>query len=111
MPAYTRLFGFPGGSEEETTSNAGNAGDMALIPEFGRSPGRGHGNPLQYFCLENPMERGTWAYTTLNGGEKSRTGLKQLSTHIRLFMTDSNVLPTGASVKCDTQLFNSLSKQ
>ena len=88
-----------------------NAGDMGLIPELGRSPGRGHGNPLQYFCLENPMERGTWGYSTLHGGEKSQTGLKQLSTHIRLFMTDSNVLPTGASVKCDTQLFNSLSKQ
>ena len=40
-----------------------NAGDMrysGLIPELGRSPGGGHGNPLQYFCLENPIERGAW---------------------------------------------------
>ena len=46
MPSYTRLFGFPGGSEEETTCNAGNAGDMGLIPGLGRSPGKGNGNPL-----------------------------------------------------------------
>ena len=40
-----------------------HAGDIrysGLIPESGRSPGRGHGNPLQYFCLENPMDRGAW---------------------------------------------------
>ena len=41
----------------------GNAGDMrdaSLIPGLGRSPGEGHGNPLQYSCLENPMDRGAW---------------------------------------------------
>jgi len=37
-----------------------NAGDMDLIPESGRSPGEGNGNPLQYSCLENPMDRGSW---------------------------------------------------
>ena len=37
-----------------------NAGDASLIPGPGRSPGRGHGNPLQYSCLENPMDRGAW---------------------------------------------------
>ena len=37
-----------------------NAGDMGLIPGSGRSPGRGNGNPLQYSCLKNPMDRGTW---------------------------------------------------
>ena len=36
-----------------------NAGDLGLIPGLGRSPGGGHGNPLQYSCLENPMDRGT----------------------------------------------------
>ena len=111
MPSYTRLFGFPGGSEEETTCNAGNAGDMGLIPGLGRSSGREHGDPLQYSCLENPIDRGAWDYSTVHRGEKSWTGLKQLSRHIRLFMTDSNALPTGALVKCDAQLFNSLSKQ
>ena len=37
-----------------------NAGDPGSIPGLGRSPGEGHGNPLQYSCLENPMERGAW---------------------------------------------------
>ena len=40
-----------------------NAGDLGLIPGLGRSPGGGHGNPLQYFCLENPMDRGAWRAT------------------------------------------------
>ena len=37
-----------------------NAGDTSMIPGLGRSPGGGHGNPLQYSCLENPMDRGAW---------------------------------------------------
>ena len=37
-----------------------NAGDLGLIPELGRSPGEGNGNPLQYPCLGNPMDRGAW---------------------------------------------------
>ena len=41
-------------------ANAGDIGDMGLTPGWGRSPGGGHGNPLQYSCLENPMDRGTW---------------------------------------------------
>ena len=41
-------------------ANAGNAGDAGLIPAPGRSPGEGHGNPLQYSCLENSMDKGTW---------------------------------------------------
>ena len=45
---------------KETASNAGNAGDQGLIPGLGRSPGEGHGNPLQYSCLANPMDRGAW---------------------------------------------------
>jgi len=44
---------------KESACNAGDAGDVGLIPELGRSPGGGHGNPLQYSCLENPMDRGT----------------------------------------------------
>ena len=43
--------------------SACNAGDLGLIPELGRSPGGGHGNPLQYFCLKNPMDRGAWRAT------------------------------------------------
>ena len=40
-----------------------NAGDMGSIPESGRSPGKGNCNPLQYSCLEDPMDRGTWQAT------------------------------------------------
>ena len=49
---------FLGGSGGKVS--ACNAGDPHLIPESGRSPGRGHGNPLQYSCLENPIDRGAW---------------------------------------------------
>ena len=41
-------------------ANAGDIRDVGLIPESGRSPGGGQGNPLQYFCLENPMDRRAW---------------------------------------------------
>ena len=52
------IQGFPGGSEVK--ASAWNAGDPGLIPESGRSPGEGNGNPLQYSCLENSMEGGAW---------------------------------------------------
>ena len=51
--------------------NAGDERDMSLIPGSGRSPGGGHGNPLQY-CLENSMDRGAWQ-ATVHGVTKSRT--------------------------------------
>ena len=54
--------------------SACQAGDMSLIPGSGRSPGGGHGNSLQYPCLENPMDRGAWRAIVL-GVTKSRTGL------------------------------------
>ena len=44
----------------DSKESACNAGDLGLVPELGRSPGRGHGSPLQYSCLENPMDRGAW---------------------------------------------------
>ena len=49
---------FPGGSDGK--ASVYNAGDPGLIPGSGRSPGEGNGNPLQYYCLENPMDRGAW---------------------------------------------------
>ena len=52
------FMGFPGGSEVK--ASAWNAGDQGSIPGSGRSPGEGNGNPLQYSCLENPMDRGAW---------------------------------------------------
>ena len=45
-------------------------GDLGSIPRFGRSPGKGHGNPLQYSCLENPIDRGAWR-ATVHGVAKS----------------------------------------
>ena len=51
---------------------AGNAGDMGSIPGLGRSPGGVHGNPLQYYCLENPMDRGAW-WDTVPEVAKSQT--------------------------------------
>ena len=51
-------LGFPGGSDGK--ESACNAGDPGSIPGSGRSLGEGNGNPLQYSCLENPMDRGAW---------------------------------------------------
>ena len=55
------FWGFPIGSVgKESTCNTGDAGDAGLIPGLRRSPGRGHDNPHQYYCLDNPMNRGAW---------------------------------------------------
>ena len=61
-------------------ANAGDIRDTVLIPALGRSPGRGHSNPLQYSCLENTMDRGAW-WATVHRIAKSQTWLKRLSTH------------------------------
>ena len=61
-------------------ANAGAVRDMSLIPGTGRSPGGGHGNPLQYSCLENPKDRGAWR-VTVHRVAKSQKGLKQHSKH------------------------------
>ena len=57
------------------SDNAGDAKDVGLIPGSGRSPEGGHSNPLQYSCLENPMDQGAWWST----GSQSQTQLKRLS--------------------------------
>ena len=59
-----------------------NAGNMGLIPGSGRSPGGGHGNTLQYSCLENPKDREAWQ-VTVHRVSKSGTRLKQLFLHAR----------------------------
>ena len=56
--AYRLSWGFPGGSDSK--ASAYNAGDQGSIPGSGRSPGEGNDNPLQYSCLENPMDEGPW---------------------------------------------------
>ena len=55
------IYGFPGGSEGK--ASACKVGDLGSIPGLGRSPGEGNGNPLQYSCLENPLDRGAWRAT------------------------------------------------
>ena len=53
--------GFPGGAVvKNPPANVGDARDTGSIPGWGRSPGEGNGNPLQYFCLENSMDREAW---------------------------------------------------
>ena len=56
---------FPDGSDGK--ASAYNAGDLGSIPGSGRSPGEGNGNPLQYSCLETPMDRGAWHTTVVSG--------------------------------------------
>ena len=60
-------------------ANAGDTGDAGLIPESGRSPGERNGNPLQYSCLENPMDHGAW-WATVHGAAKSRTLLSDFTS-------------------------------
>ena len=73
--AYHNLLGFPGGSEVKVS--ASNAGDPGSIPGSGRSPGEGNGNPLQYSCLENPMDGGAW-YATVQWGRKESDTIEWL---------------------------------
>ena len=61
--------------EKNLPANAGDLRDVGLIPGSGRSPGGGNGNPLQYSCLENPMDREAWQ-ATVHSIAKSWTGLK-----------------------------------
>ena len=68
-------FYFLGGSDSKESTC--NAGDLGLIPGLGRSPGGGHGNPLQNSCLENPMDRGAW-WATVHDSDTT----EQLSTEI-----------------------------
>ena len=63
-------MGFPGGSDGKESAH--NAGDPGSIPESGKSPGEGNGNPFQYSCLENSMNRRAW-WATVHGIAKSQT--------------------------------------
>ena len=55
---------------KNSPANAGDIGDVGLIPGWGKSPGEGNGNPLQYSCLVNPMDRGAW-WATVHGVAES----------------------------------------
>ena len=59
---------------KKPSASAGDIRDLGLIPGWGRSPGGGHDNPLQYSCLENPMDRGAW-WAIVHGLTKNQTQL------------------------------------
>ena len=95
VPDWSPVFlilGFPNGASGKESAwqwrrrkrrgkeSACNAGDTGSIPELGRSPGEGNGYPLQYSCLENPMDRGAW-WATVHRIAKIWTQLKCLSMH------------------------------
>ena len=78
---------FPGGSVVK--NQPANAGNVGLIPGSGRFPGRGNGNPLQYSCQDNPMDRGAW-WATVHGVAKRQTCLSDRThTHTRTHITES----------------------
>ena len=79
---YNHIMGFPDGSEVK--ASACNAGDPGSISgSRGRSPGERNGNPLQYSCLENPMDGGAW-WATVHGVAKSQTRLSDFTFTILL---------------------------
>ena len=84
-------MGFPGGSDGK--ESACSIGDQGSIPGLGRSPGEGDGYPLQYSCLENPLDRGTWQ-ATVHGAAKSQTQLNDYHFH---FLT-KNVQELGYQI-------------
>ena len=77
----TTLLGFPGGSDGK--ASASNAGDPGSILGSGRSPGEGNGNPLQYSCLEDSMDRVAWE-ATVHGVTKSQTRLSDFTFSLSL---------------------------
>ena len=84
---------FPGGSVvKNPPAKKGAAADTGSVPGSGRSPGEGNGNPLQYSCLENPLDRGAW-WATVHGVAKSQTWLSNWAyTHSQdIHMSSVNV--------------------
>ena len=77
-------------------ANAGAAGDTGSIPMLGKSPGGGNGNPLHYFCLENPMDRGAWQ-ATIHEVTKNQT---QLKAHMRAQIMSNTVQYVRFLAKC-----------
>ena len=90
MPEQLSL-GFPHSSVSK--ESACNAGDLGLIPGLGRSLGEGNGNPLQYSCLENPMDGGAWRASLW--GPKSWTRLKWLNYYCCLMKVKEESEKTG----------------
>ena len=77
---------------KKSPANAEDKKDSGLIPGSGRSPGGEHGNPFQYSCLDNSMDRGAW-WATVHGVAKSWTGLNRLSMHTCILLKKANIQP------------------
>ena len=77
-----------------------DGGDMGFIPGLGRCPAGGHGNPLQYFCLENPTDREAWS-ATVYGVPKSHTQLRGQTTtsKLKLYLDNSSYLECSITCK------------
>ena len=86
-------------SGKELACSARAAGDMGLIPELKRSPGGGNGSPLQYSCLEDPMDGGAWQ-ATVHSVTKGQTQLKWHSTHTRRHPLERNTDPAPRLPYC-----------
>ena len=95
--------GFPGGSDSK--ESACNAADPGSIPGSGRSPGEGHSNPLQYSCLENPMDKGVWQ-ATVHGME--RVGHNWATEQQHISMTPKSLSRADLSYKLQSHLYNFL---
>ena len=80
-PLLISTSDFPGGSDGKTS--AYNAGDPGSVPGLGRSPGERNGNPLQYSCLENPMDGGAW-WATVHRGHKELDMTERLHFHFHV---------------------------
>ena len=77
---------FPGGLHGK--ESACNIGDLGSIPGLGRSSGEGNGNPLQYSCLENPMDRRAWRVSVNGVGHKESDTTERLTLHFMLCFRD-----------------------
>ena len=97
MRFKSHYWGLPGGSNGNEF--ACNAGDLGLIPWLGRSLGGGHGNPLQYSCLENPMDRGA-GWTTVPGVTKNLTRLNEVHSLLQITTHCINVIHSSFCFSC-----------
>ena len=90
------MWGFPGGAsgkKKNLSASAGDRRDTGLIPSLGRSPGGGHGNPLQYSCLENPMDRGAWQ-ALVRGRQRVRHDWSNLAyMHVHIMYINKYINP------------------
>ena len=95
---YARVMS-SGGSDGK--ASVYNAGDLGSIPESGRSPGEGNGNPLQFSCLENPMDGGGW-WATVHGVAKSQTRLSDFTFTFHVYVKPSLLVYPSPFIPLET---------